>query len=122
MRDDDELRLPAHIREHFVEAADVGFVERRVHFVEDAERARLVAEHRDQQRERRQRLFAAGEQQNILQALAGRLRHDIDARIAGAVRLAEAHFAVAAAEERLEGDREMALMKLKASSNFCRET
>ncbi len=32
------------------EATDVGFVQRRVHFVEHAERARLIAENRHQQR------------------------------------------------------------------------
>ena len=59
MRHDDELRLPTHVGEHFVEAAHVGFVERRVHFVEDAEGTWLITEHRDEQRERRERFFAA---------------------------------------------------------------
>src|ERR1700692_1248295 len=49
MGDDDELRLAAHVADEAGEAADVGFVERRVHFVEDAERARLVAEDGDEQ-------------------------------------------------------------------------
>ena len=90
-----------------IEAADVGLVERRVHFVEDAERARLIAEDGDEQRQRSERFFAAGKQQNVLQALAGRLRDDVDAAIAGAIGLAQAHLAVTAAEERLKGDGEL---------------
>ena len=102
MRDDDELRLAAHFADEAGEAPDVGFVERRVHFVQDAERARLVAEDGDQQRQRRHGFFAAGEQQHVLQALARRRRHDVDAGVAGAVRLGQAHFRRAAAEDRVE--------------------
>jgi hypothetical protein len=39
--------------------------------------------------------------------LPGGCAGDIDSRFAGAVRLAQAHFAVPAAEQRLERDREM---------------
>src|SRR5580704_4387066 len=45
----DELSLRAHFLEHFVEAAYVGFVQRGVHFVQNAERAWLIAENRDEQ-------------------------------------------------------------------------
>src|SRR6185437_12571869 len=83
------------------------FVERGIHFVENAERARLKAEDGDEQGKRRERLFAAGEKQNVLQALAGGLRDDVNARFAGAIRFAESHFAVAAAEERVESDGEL---------------
>ena len=41
----DELRLRAHLCQHFIEAPNVGLVERCVHFVKYAERAGLVAEH-----------------------------------------------------------------------------
>src|ERR1700733_9956 len=94
----DELRLRAHLGEHFVEAPNVGFVQRRVHFVEDAEWAGLVAEHGDKQRQRSERLFAAGEQENILQTLSRWLRSDVDAGLARAIRLAQAHLAMPAAE------------------------
>src|ERR1700730_2290201 len=67
VRDYDELSLRAHLGEHLVKTPDVGFVQRRVHFVEDAERAGLVTEHGDQQCQRRERFFTAGEQKNILQ-------------------------------------------------------
>src|ERR1700733_11666187 len=50
--DHNELGLAAHFGEHAIEAADIGFIERRVHFVENAERAGRVAEDGNQQRER----------------------------------------------------------------------
>ena len=47
------------IVEQVAEAFDIGVVEGRVDFVEDAERRRAGAEHREQKRQRRERLFAA---------------------------------------------------------------
>ena len=44
VRDDDELRLAAHLADQSREAPDVGFIERRIDFIKDAERAWLVAE------------------------------------------------------------------------------
>ena len=119
MGDDDELGLAAHFGEHAIEASDVGFVERRVHFVENAERAGRVAEDGDKQRERGESLFAAGEKQNVLQALARRLRDDVDAGIAGAIGLAEAHLPVAAAEEGLERDGELRVDEGERVFKFC---
>src|SRR5215472_11082034 len=69
VRDNNELRLPAHIGKHFVETGDVGFVERRIDLIENAEWAWLVTKHGNQQRERRERLFPARQQENILKAL-----------------------------------------------------
>src|SRR5260370_39072192 len=46
---DDKLRLRAHFADQAREAADVGLVQRRVHFVENTERTWLVAENRDEQ-------------------------------------------------------------------------
>ena len=54
------------------------------------------------QRERGHCLFAAGEQQNILEALARRLRHQVDARFQFVVGFDQAHLAAAAAEQFLE--------------------
>src|ERR1041385_8969772 len=58
MGNDDELRGGAHIAHHLSEAVDIGLVERRLDFVEDAERARLVAKESDEQRQGSERLFA----------------------------------------------------------------
>src|SRR5574337_567032 len=49
-----------------------------VDFVENAERAGLIAENGDQQRQSRQSLLAAGKQQDVLQSLARRLRGDVN--------------------------------------------
>ena len=59
-----------HALEHVGEAAHVGLVERRIDFVEYAEGTGLVLEDADQQRQRGEGLFAAGEQQHVLQFLA----------------------------------------------------
>src|SRR5437667_4491446 len=60
--DDDELRLRAHVVQKSGKAPDVCFVKRRVYFVEDAERAWLIAEDCDEQSQSGHRLFATGEQ------------------------------------------------------------
>ena len=84
------------------QAHDVRLVQRRVHFVQDAERAGLVLEDRHQQRHRGQRLLAAREQQHVLQLLARRRRNDIDAGLGQVLLIGQAHLAGAAAEQRLE--------------------
>src|SRR5208337_5151282 len=61
VRDQDELCLHAQLAHQFSEARDVGFVERRIDFVKNAERTGCVLEDADQQRERSERLLAAGE-------------------------------------------------------------
>src|SRR5258707_14283001 len=48
VRNDDELRLAAHLADQAGEAADVGLIERGVDFVKDTERAGLVAEDSDE--------------------------------------------------------------------------
>ena len=116
--DHDELSLRAHIGQHAIEAADVGFVERRVDFVEDAEWTWRIFEDGDQQRERGERFFPAREQQNVLQTLARRLRDDVNARFAGAVGFAQAHFAMAAAEERDKGDGEVGVDEVERFLEF----
>src|ERR1700741_2627355 len=68
VRDDDELGLRPQVRDELRETAHVRFVERRVDFVENAERARLIFEDGDQQREGRHGFLTAGKQQHVLQA------------------------------------------------------
>ena len=54
VRHQQELRLLAQRVQQVGEAADVGFVQRRIHFVQRAERARLELEDAHQQRQRGQ--------------------------------------------------------------------
>ena len=75
--------------EHPHEAADVRVVERRVHLVEQAERARLREEDAEQQRQRDERALAAREQVDALRALAARRRVDLDVAVERRVRVLE---------------------------------
>ena len=102
MGDDDELRVVRHFLDQAREALDVGLVERRVHFVQDAERAGRVAEDGHQEGHRGQRFLAARKQRDVLQALAGGRGHDVDAAFGQVGFVGEAHLALAAAEQGLE--------------------
>ena len=61
MRHHQEARagLADHIFQQGTETIDIGVIERRVHFVEHADRCRVAHEHREDERECRQRLLAA---------------------------------------------------------------
>ena len=71
----------AHFLDHRGEAADVGLVQRRVHFVQQTERRGIQLEDREHQRHRGHRLLAAGQQRDVGHALAGRTGHDRDAGV-----------------------------------------
>ena len=85
--------------EQIGEAADVGLVQRRVHFVEGAEGAGLELEDAHQQGQRGQRLFAAREQQHILQLLARRRGDDLQAALGLVLHVGEAQEGLPALEE-----------------------
>src|SRR5205823_13897221 len=91
-----------HVADESHEALVVDLVERRVDLIEDAERRRLVAEDREQQRQRGQGPLAAGEQRDRLVLLAGRLRRELDAALQYVLLVEQLHPGRAAAEERRE--------------------
>ena len=64
--------------QQIAEALDIGVVERRVDFVEHADRRRIGQEHREDQRHRRQRLLAARQQRQGLRLLARRAGEDFE--------------------------------------------
>src|SRR5947207_8402712 len=64
---DNELCLRTHFADQAREASDVRFVQWRIDFIENAKRTWLIAEYRDEQRERGHGFFSAGEEQHILQ-------------------------------------------------------
>ena len=69
VRDDDELRVLGELTDDVVELVDVGVVERRVHFVKDAERGRLQQVEAEQERGRGEGLFSSrqlGDRQGAL--------------------------------------------------------
>ena len=79
--DHDELRLVLVGPKEGQEALDVGVVERRLDLVKHIE-GRWLGEHqREQEGDRGQRLLAAGEQRQRLDALAGRAHLELDPRL-----------------------------------------
>ncbi len=91
-----------HLLQQPRQPLDVRLVQRRIHFVQNAERARLILEDGHQQRHRGQRFFAARKQQHVLQPLARRRGDDIDARLGDVGLVGQPHLADAAAEQRAE--------------------
>jgi hypothetical protein len=67
-------------------------VQRRVDFVQHADRRRVGEEHREDQRQRGQRLLAAREQRERLRLLAGRLGDDFETRFQRIVALDQGQF------------------------------
>ena len=84
------------------EAAHVGFVQRRVGFVQNAERRRLHFQDREHQRRRGQRSFAARQQRQPLLLLARRARHDLHARRRDVLRIGQHQLGRSAREQFLE--------------------
>ena len=84
------------------EPADVGVIERRVHFVHEAERAWLGQVDREEERHRDERSLARGKQVNPLRPLATRSSVNLDLRFERIVGIAQPEFALAAPKERLE--------------------
>ncbi len=113
--DDEEARLgrARHLLHHVAEAVDIGVVERRVHLVEHADRRGVRQEHREDQRERRQRLLAAGEQRQHLRLLAGRAAEDFEAAFQRIVALDKLKLRLAAGEQDLEQPFEMRLHRVE---------
>ena len=96
--DDDELGLPRHFAQECAEAADVGVVKRGIDFVQQAEWRRVQAEEREDEGERGQRFFAAGEDAQVFDFFARRAHGDGDACFQY-VALRPGEFGFAAAEE-----------------------
>jgi chromosome segregation protein len=76
--DDDHLRFGGQRAQLLAEPDHVRLVQRGVDLVQQAERGRVDPEDRDQQRRRRQRPLAPGQQRQALQPLARRLGDDVD--------------------------------------------
>src|SRR5262249_3081321 len=77
-------------------------VERGIDLVQETERRGLIAEDREEERERRHRFLAARHQRDMAEALARRLRDHVDAGLEDVVSLFEDEVGAPAAEEDLE--------------------
>ena len=78
---DDEVALIQEGHQRLAEALHVGFIERGVHFVEDAEGARLGLEDRHHQRNGGHRLLATAELADETRLFAGWLRANLNATL-----------------------------------------
>ena len=78
VRDHDELGAVGVATQQLHEAGDVRVVERGLDLVEEVEGARLREEEREQERDRTERLLAAGEQRQPRDPLARRPQLDLD--------------------------------------------
>src|SRR5690606_40578411 len=98
VRDDDELRIRRHGANGVVVATHVGFIERGVNLVEDAERRGLVLEDCKDQSCGRERLLSAAHQLDVSKLLARRLSNDVDACIEKAIAVIELDLSAATLE------------------------
>ena len=97
-----------HLVQQVAEPLDIVVVERRVDFVQHADRRRVGEEHREDQRQRGQRLLAARQQRQRLRLLAGRLGDDLEAGFERIVAFDQVQRGFAAAEQFDEQPLEMA--------------
>ena len=98
-----------HLVHQVAEALDIVVVERRVDLVEHADRRRVGQEHGEDQRHRRQRLLAAGQQRHGLRLLAGRAGEDFEAGFERIVGFDQLQLGRAAAEQMGEQPLELAV-------------
>ena len=106
--DDDELGLSRHFAQKRAQAADVGVIQRGIDFVQEAEWRRVQAEEREDERERGQGFFAAGEDAQVFDFFARRAHGDGDARFQD-VAFGPGEFGFAAPEEKREEASEVAV-------------
>ena len=71
--------LLGHLIQKLAEALDIGIVERRIDFVEDADRCRVGQKQRENERNGGQRLLASRKKSEGGKALSRRLSHDLNA-------------------------------------------
>ena len=113
MRNDQELRIgPQHI-ERADELGQVGVIECRLDLVQHIERHRARAVHSKEEGERRQALLAARHEHHLGDALAARLRHDLDTRLGRMLGIGHLQMSLAAREEHSEDLAEVRVDLLK---------
>ena len=99
MRHNDELALIEEFAQDARESRRVGLIERGVHFIENAEGARLAPEDRQQQCDGRERLLAAGKERKRPQFLSWRPSGDLDAGFENVHAIFQDDIGLTAAEE-----------------------
>ena len=107
MSDDDELRRSAVILEVSGHALDIGFVQSRIDFVDQAERCRMIGQKGQEQSDDRQGPFAAGKERQGLLFLSWRADIDFHAGFQDVFLVGQCQVGRAAAEEAAEDILEM---------------
>jgi len=97
--DDDELGLVRHLFQHFLKTDDVRFVERRVDFVEQAERTGPDFEDGEHESDGSQRFFTAGKKGEVLHPFAERVGADLDPGFQNIGLVGELQFRLSPAEQ-----------------------
>src|SRR5262249_32818182 len=100
--DDDELRVLLKLAQDIGIAANVGFVEGGVDFIEDAERTGLAAEDGQEESDGGEGFFAAAHERDTAQLFAGWAGDDFDAAFEDVRLIFEDHIRHAAAEQLAE--------------------
>gem|GEM_PF-5263942 len=81
MRNNDELRVFRELFEQRGKTTNIRFIERRIQFVEQTERARFHKIDSEEQTNRRHGTLTTRKQRHALKTSAWRLRHDLDAAL-----------------------------------------
>ena len=102
MRDYDELSFVTQLRDKSRKPVDIGIVQRCIDLVQNADGTRPITEDCNKQRQRGQCFLSAGKEQYVLQALAGRLRDDVDAAFQYIGVIQQLEIALSAPEQDLE--------------------
>ena len=118
MGDDDKLRPLRHFGDLAGKSADIRVVKWSIDLVQKTERRRTVFEDGEDERNGGHRLFAAGEKQDILQAFAGRLSHDLDTGFENVVGIEQGHLAASAAKKVLEKLNKMSVDRVERGLEF----
>ena len=105
-----------HRVEQVAEAFDIGVVQGRVDFVEHADRRGVGEEQREDQRDRGQRLLAAREQCQRLEALARGLGEDLEPGLERIVRIDQREMRLPALEQPGEQAAEMGVDRLEGGA------
>ncbi len=92
MCNQNELGLVGEVFKQFNEATDVGFIEHRVHFIQNAKRCRRNFKQCKNQGNRRQTALTAGEKHQPLFSLSGQTCFDFYSAVDGRVIVAEDQF------------------------------
>src|SRR5581483_1018752 len=90
----DNLRGFTHLTNELIKTTDIGVVQRRVDFIQHAERTRTNEEQGKGKTQRRKRLLTTGEELQRTQPLPRRLHRNLDATLGEVLSISEFHLSL----------------------------